>query len=261
MKRTLKLPVLLCVLVGVLTACETLPPPRPVEPPAQFLTLDEISQRLTTRQDGIHNVKSMVKSVIKTREKNHNLKQVLLIDGETSLRLDTLSLFGQPIGVLIADQTQTLLYDTKSNKLYRNREVWDIMVRTFGTVIDFREYVSVFSGKIPRLASLNLKDVRWNPETGNYHITAVDSEHNDPMEIEVDTQTILPLRLTKWKEGKRVYTVQWNDYQKVEEHQFPHTITVQRPLPGDEVVMKFNNPLINQGMPEDAFQLNVPESH
>ncbi len=259
MKQKLKL--LLCFLAGVLTACETLPPPRPVEPPAQFLTLDEIFQQLTTRQDGIHNVKSMVKSAIKTRENNHNLKQVLLIDGETSLRLDTLSLFGQPVGVLISDQTQILLYDTKSNKLYRNREVWDIMMRTFGTVFDFREYISVFSGKIPRLASLNLKGVRWSPQTGNYHITAVDSERNDPLEIEVDTQTILPVRLVKWKDGKRVYTVQWEDYQKAEGHLFPHTITVQRPLLGDELVMKFNNPLINQGVPEDAFQLNVPGSH
>ncbi|MEE8127423.1 MAG: DUF4292 domain-containing protein [Nitrospinaceae bacterium] len=259
MKQKLKL--LLCFLAGVLTACETLPPPRPVEPPAQFLTLDEIFQQLTTRQDGIHNVKSMVKSAIKTRENNHNLKQVLLIDGETSLRLDTLSLFGQPVGVLISDQTQILLYDTKNNKLYRNREVWDIMIRTFGTVFDFREYISVFSGKIPRLASLNLKGVRWSPQTGNYHITAVDSERNDSLEIEVDTKTILPVRLVKWKDGKRVYTVQWEDYQKTEGHLFPHTITVQRPLLGDELVMKFNNPLINQGVPEDAFQLNVPGSH
>jgi outer membrane lipoprotein-sorting protein len=259
MKRKLKL--LLCVLVGALAACETLPPPKPMEPPGQFLTLEEISQQLTKRQDDILNVKSMVKSAVKTQEKNHNLKQVLLIDGETSLRLDTLSLFGQPVGVLISDLTQILLYDPKSNKLYRDREVWDIMIRTFGTVFDFREYISVFSGKIPRLASLNMKDVRWDPETGNYHIAAVDSERNDQLEIEVDTQTLLPLQLAKWENGQQAYVVRWENYQKVEEHLFPHTIIVQRPLSGDELIMKFNNPLINQGVPEDAFQLNVPESH
>ena len=258
MKRKLKLLILLCFLAGVLTACETLPPPRPVEPPAQLLTLDEVSRQLATQQNGIHNVKSMVKSAIKTRENNHNLKQVLLIDGESSLRLDTLNLFSQPVGVLISNQTQILLFDTKSNKLYRNREVWDIMIRTFGTVFDFREYVSVFSGKIPRLASLNLNGVRWNPKTGNYQISAVDSERNERLEIEVEPKTVLPVRLDKWKEGKQVYTVQWENYQKAGEHLFPHTITVQRPLIGDEVVMKFNNPLVNQGVPEDAFQLNVP---
>ena len=258
MKPKLKLPVLLYFLAGVLTACQTLPHPRPVEPPGQFLTLDEISQQLTDRQNGIQNVKSMVKSAIRTRENNHNLKQVLLIDGESSLRLDTLNLFSQPVGVLISDRTQILLYDTKSNKLYRNREVWDIMIRTFGTVFDFREYVSVFSGKIPRLASLNLNGVRWDPKSGNYQITAVDSESNDPSEIEVDPKTVLPVRFVKWKEGKQVYVVQWEDYQMAEGHWFPHAITVQRPLVGDEVVMKFNNPLVNQGIPEDAFQLDVP---
>ena len=259
MKRKLKL--LLCFLVSVLTACETLPPPKPVEPPAQFLTLEEISQQLMAQQEGVRNVKSLVKSAIKTREKNHNLKQVILIDGETSLRLDTLSLFNQPVGVLISDPTQILLYDPKSNKLYRNREVWDIMIRTFGTVFDFREYISVFSGKIPRLASLTLKDVRWDSKTGNYHVAAVDAERNDSLEIEVDTQTLLPVRLVKWENGKQAYAVRWENYQKVEGHLFPHTITVQRPLSGDELAMKFNNPLINQGVPKDAFRLNVPESH
>jgi outer membrane lipoprotein-sorting protein len=259
MKRKLKL--LLCLLAGALTACETLPPPKPVEPPAQFLTLEEISQQLMAQQEGIHNVKSLVKSAIKTREKNHNLKQVILIDGETSLRLDTLSLFNQPVGVLISDPTQILLYDPKSNKLYQNREVWDIMIQTFGTVFDFREYISVFSGKIPRLASLTLKDVRWDSKTGNYHVAAVDAERNDSLEIEVDTQTILPVRLVKWENGKQAYAVRWENYQKVEGHLFPHTITVQRPLSGDELAMKFNNPLINQGVPKDAFRLNVPESH
>lgn len=258
MKRKLKLSVLLYFLAGFLTACQTLPPPRPVEPPAQLLTINEVSQRLATQQNGIHNVKSMVKSAIKTRENNHNLKQVLLIDGESSLRLDTLNLFSQPVGVLISDQTQILLYDTKSNKLYRNREVWDIMVRTFGTVFDFREYVSVFSGKIPRFASLNLNGIRWNTKTGNYQISAVDSERNERLEIEVQPKLVLPVRLDKWKEGKKVYTVQWENYQKAGEHLFPHIITVQRPPIGDEVVMRFNNPLINQGVPEDAFQLNVP---
>ena len=256
MKRQLKPWVLLCVLTA-LTACQTVAPPQPVAPPAQLHTLDEIARQLAARQADIRNVKSMVKSAIQTREHNHSLKQVILIDGETSLRLDTLNMFSQPVGVLISDRTQILLYDPKSNRLYRNRDVWDIMVRNFGTVFDFRQFVSVFSGKIPRLAALDLKDVRWDSATGNYLIDAVDSRNN-PVEIQVNPQTLLPVRLVQWDGGKRIYTVQWADYQSLEGHLFPHTITVQRPQLDDTLVMKFNDPLINQGVPEDAFQLNVP---
>lgn len=258
MKRSFKLSVLLCVLAVVLTACETLPPAKPVPPPAQLHTLDEIARQLKARQADIHNVKSMVKSAVQTREHNHTLKQVLLIEGETGLRLDTLNMFSQPVGVLISDRTHILLYDPKSNRLYRDRDVWDIMYRNFGTVFDFRQFVSVFSGKIPRLAALQLKDVRWNSTTGNYLINAVDSERNNPVEIEVDPQTLVPVRLVQWGGGKRIYTVQWEDYQSVAGHLFPHTITVQRPQLDDALVMTFNNPQINQGVPEDAFQLSVP---
>jgi len=144
MKRPFKLSVLLCVLAVVLTACETLPPAKPVPPPAQLHTLDEIARQLKARQADIHNVKSMVKSAVQTREHNHTLKQVLLIEGETGLRLDTLNMFSQPVGVLISDRTHILLYDPKSNRLYRDRDVWDIMYRNFGTVFDFRQFVSVF---------------------------------------------------------------------------------------------------------------------
>ena len=261
MKPNFKLSVLLCFLAGFLIACETLPPPKPVERPTQLLVLDELAQALTTRQNAIRNLKSRVKTRIKTREDNHNIKQVLLIDGETSLRLDTLSLFGQPVGVLIFDQQSILLYDTDHNKLYRDTEVWDIMARMFGTVFDFREYISVFSGKIPRLAELTLKDLNWSPETGNYHVFAEDNEQGEQLEIEVDPKSLLPVRLVKRKDGKQVYGVQWDDYQAVETLQFPHIITVQRPLKGDEMVMKFKNPLVNRGVPGDAFKLNVPDSH
>ncbi len=261
MKPNFILPVLLCLLAGLLTACETLPSLKPIEHPTELLALDEVSQALTARQNAIHNLKSMVKTRIKTREDNQNIKQVLLIDEDASLRLDTLSLFGQPVGVLIFDRKNILLYDTDSNKLYRDTEVWDIMVRMFGTVFDFREYISVFSGKIPRLAALTLKDLRWSTETGNYHVSAVDTELGEQLEIEVDPKSLLPVRLIKRKDGKQMYRVQWDDYQKVEELQFPQTITLQRPLRGDEMVMKFNNPLINRGIPEGAFQLNIPDSH
>ena len=117
--------------------------------------------------------------------------------------LDTLNLFSQPVGVLIFDPTQMVLYDTKSNTLYRDREVWNMMYRTFGTVFDFRDYVSVFAGKIPRLASLHLTEIRWNPETGNYQVTALDSERKDPLEIEVNTQSLLPVKLARWEGENR----------------------------------------------------------
>ncbi len=261
MKLKLKLAVLLCFLAGVLTACETLPPPRPIPAPAQAVTLDQIAQALAARQDAIHNVKSRVKTAIKTREHNHSLKQAILIEEDNALRLDTLSLFGQPLGVLISDQQQILLYDVESNRLYRDAEVWDIMMRMFGMVLDFREYISVFSGKIPRLASLDLQEVRWNSKTGHYEVSAADVQRNEQLRIGVDPETLLPVRLVKWKNRQPVYRVEWADYQEAEgQPTFPHTITVQRPSRGDEVVMKFTHPLINQGVPEGSFQLNIPNS-
>lgn len=261
MKRTLKFPLLLCLLTGVLAACETLPPPKPVPPPTQAVTLEEISQSLTARQDAIHNVRSLVKTAIKTKKGSHSLKQVLLVEGDTALRLDTLSVFNQTLGVLISEGDRILLYDTDSNRLYRSAEVWDIMTRTFGTVFDFREYVSVFSGRIPRLAALTLQDVRWNSKTGTYDVSIFDPRRNEQLKIGVDPKTLLPVRLVKWKDRQLLYVVLWEDYQETPgQPSFPHVITVQRPLRGDEVVIKFKNPLINQGLPEDAFQLNLPDS-
>ena len=261
MKRTLKLSLLLCLLTGILAACETLPPPKPIPPPTQAVTLDEISQSLTARQGAIQNVRSLVKTAIKTKKGNHSLKQVLLVESDTALRLDTLNVFNQTLGVLISKRDHILLYDTGSNRLYRDAEVWDIMIRTFGMVFDFREYISVFSGKIPRLAELTLQDLRWNSKTGTYDVSTVDLRRNEQLKIGVDPKTLLPVRLVKWKDRQPLYVVQWEDYQETPgQPPFPHTITVQRPLRGDAVVMKFNNPVINQGLPEDAFQLNLPNS-
>ena len=250
-----------CLLAALLSACQTTPPPKPIVKPQQMLTLDEVAQALTQRQESIRNVKSLVKTRVTTREDNHNLKQILAIDGDTALRMDTLNLFNQPLGVLISKDGHILLFDTDSQKLYRDAEVWDIMIRIFGAVFDFREYIHVFSGRIPRLASLEMKDMQWSPETGNYHIHATDPQSGVRLEIEVDPQTLLPVRLIKRQGERELYRALWENYQTAGgEIPFPFKITVERPAQGDSVALKFNDPLLNQGVPPDTFELSVPES-
>lgn len=251
---------IVCLLAGALAACETLPPPKPVTRPEQELTLAEILPALKQRQEAIQNVKSLVKTRVATQEDNHSFKQVLVIDGETSLRMDTLSLFNQPLGVLISRDGGILLYDTDSQKMYRDAEVWDIMVRIFGTVFDFREYINVFSGKIPRFDSLDMKSMEWNPETGHYHIHAADPGQGVALEIEVDPETLRPTRLVKSRGDQVFYQAAWEDYRMIGEIPFPFKISVKRPSRGDSLVMKFNEPVLNQGVPADTFELNVPES-
>lgn len=247
------------VVTVLLAACETLPPPQPVAQPEQTVTVAQIKQALAAQQGNIQNVKSLVKTSIKTNEHNHTLKQILLIDNETSLRLDTLSTFGQVLAVLISDRESILLFDVENNRFYKDAEVWDIMVRQFGTVFDFREYISVLSGKIPGLDALQLQELEWNAQAGRYDVSAFDFERDEQLRISVDPKTLLPARLAKWKNKQHLYTVYWENYQGDSANRFPHTITVERPERGDSVTLQFNNPLINQGMPEGAFQLGPPD--
>ncbi|NIQ02223.1 MAG: DUF4292 domain-containing protein [Nitrospinaceae bacterium] len=258
MNNTIKFGVVFCLWAGGLAACQTVAPP--VQAPSVQLDLAAVQQRLDERQKAMTDVKSMVKTRVQAKEQNHTLKQVIAIQGNSSLRLDTLSMFGQPLGVLIAHQDRVLLYDVKSNRLYRDEEVWNIMYRTFKTVFNFGKYIRAFSGKIPRWEYLDLKTMRWDPETGNYRIEAEDTGRREKIEIEVDSQKILPVKVIQWKEGRQQAAITWRDYEEVEGRLFPHTITVERLTRGDALTMEFRNPKINAGIPEDSFQLNLVQN-
>ena len=244
------------LLAGFLMSCQTAPPAGPAAPIVP-LSQETVLQTLLQRQHDFQDLKSFVKTTVHTPQLNQTLRQALLIQGDRAIRFDTLSLLGQPLGVLVVEDQNILFYDTRKSQLYSGIAVWDMMARVFGTVIDFGEYISILSGQIPGLETLDIKEVRLLADPAHYQIDASDPVRSERLLIQVDARTLAPTHLQKWRGDQIVLTVHWEQHKEVNGRLFPHKIHLIRNDHDDELVIKFSAPQINQGVPADAFQIPI----
>lgn len=238
---------------GILVSCQTAPvvDTSPIVP----LSSTEILQTLRQRQSEFKDLKSFVKTTVRTPKLNQTLRQALIIQEGRAIRFDTLSLLGQPLGVLVVEDQNVLFYDTQKNQLYSGVAVWDMMIQVFGTVIDFGKYIRILSGQIPGLETLEIKEVRLLAEPPHYQIQAWDPVLRERLLIRLAARTLVPTDLWKWRGDEIILTVHWENHKEVNGTLFPHKIKLLRGNGQDELVIQFKAPQINQGVPADAFKL------
>lgn len=263
------LPLALCTLQALclLSACQTSPFSGPSQSAggalSPHLKKETVSpkflfQVLEARQASLKDLKSFIRTAITKKNSTHTFKQALLIKGSDSIRIETLGMFGRSLGVFIHDKDKTILYDPGGNRLFRGKEVWDVMARVVGTVMDFDEYISLLSGNIPHLQDLKVISARLGREKKYYRLDVLDAARHHRFIIEMDAFTLVPARLVKTADGRQVYVVQWEDYREMGGYPFAHRVIISRPLRGEKLEIKFNKPRINSGITKEPFQFTPP---
>lgn len=257
---------LLTIALGLFSACQTplrssMPPPRYSAPPhfiKKSVTPEFLFQSLANRRAALKDLKSFVKSSISRNQSKHVFKQALLVKGSSSIRIETLGVFGRTLGIFIHDKSKTILYDTGQNRLYQGPEAWSMMGRIVGSIADFDEYISLLSGNIPRLPELKVESARLTSDKKRYQLDAADTIHNSRYLLDIDAFTLAPIRLVKLARGQKQYIAQWEDYRNAGGYSFPHKVILTRPGEDEQLIIKFKDPVINAGLPQDAFQFAPP---
>ncbi|MGP0628800.1 DUF4292 domain-containing protein [Nitrospina sp. 32_T5] len=236
-----------------LAACQTTPP-TPEPQPVKAVSDETILQALERHHDSVYSVRSFVTTRIRTRLVDHVLRQTVVARNDQSIRLDTLSNFGQPLGVFIFKPGNIQIYDPQKNVVHTGAEAWYMMADLFGTSFDFAEFISVFLGKVPRYDRLKLERITAHAEN-LYVMDAEDPVRKERTEIEIDADTLHPVGMTRFRSGEALYSVAWTEAKWIGAVYFPHRVTVQRHKENDEVILSYRNPQVNPVISDDVFEL------
>jgi hypothetical protein len=247
---------------GVLSSCQSGGVPVDSHLHEQTISLEDLRGRLIDRQEGLNDLKSFVQTTVETRDRKRSLRQALLVRGVQSLRVDTLSLLGQSLGVYIFDgqkttDRQSVLYDARRNRIFQGIEVREMVGRTLGIELNLAEYISVFAGNIPRLEALKIVGGTLNPEGTIYQLTGIDPMDKSRMEIEIDAYTLLPGKVSRTLRGGKTIHIQWLDYRLVAGRDFPHKIDIEFPAEAARLTLIFTDPVLNAGISDESFKLSI----
>lgn len=241
----------LLLLVGCQTSVEKAPP---------HFSKDKISSgyifnRLQTRANKIHSVKSFARTTFISKEFKQSFRQILLIKESRSIRVDTYGLFGQAMGVFISDAGKMQFLDPAKGRLYSGSDVKNILRKLLGTQIDFREHLRIFLGHIPNFEFLKVEKSRLSSDRTEYILEAKDLKRSGEVRLHIDAVTLLPLEMTRIEMGQKRYFVQWQDYEKIGSIDWPHLITLEFPSKQEIIRIKYKDPTLNGKISQKTFQL------
>lgn len=227
----------------------------------ETISLDDLLKRLVFRQSGLTDLKSFVYTTIEKKDHKRSFRQALIVREADSLRIETLNVLGQPLGVYIFNGRNTaghrsILYDPRRNRVLLGDEVREALVQTIGMDVSLGEYINVFYGNIPRLEFLRMTRGALSKEGTVYWLTGVDPEDKSRMEIEIDAYTLLPNQITRTLLNGKTIRVSWRDYREVQGRDFPHQVIIEFPSQGERLTLVYNDPVINAGVADDTFQLS-----
>jgi len=254
--------VLLLAGTGFLSSCQSGMVPDDSHLYQKSISLEDLRQRLLDRQIGLSDLKSFVHTTVETKDRKRSLRQALLVRGAETLRVDTLSFFGQPLGVYIFNGQnmkgqRSVLYDTRRNRVFLGVEVQEMLGRTLGIELNLGEYVSAFAGNIPRLESLKMIGGALDQERPVYQLTGVDPADKSRIEIEVDAYTLLPGKVSRTLRNGEVIRIKWQDYRIAGDRNFPHRIVIEFPTKDARLTFIYTDPIVNAGIPDESFELLV----
>ena len=251
---------LLLVFILMFVGCQ----PR-VEPVAPHLLKDSITtgyilKRLKDRAGEIKNLKSFARTTFLSQKLKQTFRQTLIIQNNRSIRVDTYGLFGQAMGVFTYHKGRTVFFNPANGRYYSGPEVESLMEKMLGIRLDFREHLRIFTGHIPRLEFLKVLDSRLNSDRTQYILRLTDIQRGGSVTILFSAMTLLPLEMTRKLGERSIYSVKWQEYAKIGDHDFPHLVTLSFPEKQETIRVKYKNPVITQELPSDTFQFLEPVS-
>ena len=241
----------LLLLVGCQTWVEKAPP--------HFLK-DKISSgyifnQLQARANRIHSVKSFARTTFIGKEFKQSFRQTLLIRESRSIRVDTYGLFGQAMGVFISDAGKMQFLDPAKGRLYSGSDVKNMLRKLLGTQIDFREHLRIFLGHIPNFEFLKVEKSQLSSDRTEYILQAKDLKRIGEVRLHIDAVTLLPREMTRIEMGQKRYFIQWQDYEKIGNIDWPHLITLEFPSKQEIIRVKYKDPILNEKISQNTFQL------
>lgn len=230
-----------------------------VEPVAPYFLKDSITtgyvlKRQKDRAGKIKNLKSFTRTTFLSPKLKQSIRQTVVIQNNQSIRVDTFGLFGQAMGVFTHHKDRTVFFDPAKGRYYSGPELETLMGKMLGTRLNFREHLRIFVGHIPRLEFLKVLDSRLDSDHTQYILQLTDTQRGGSVTIHFSAMTLLPIEMTRKIGERTVYSVTWQDYAKVGDHDFAHLVTLSFPEKEETVRIKYKNPVINQGIPSDTFQ-------
>ena len=248
------------LLVGVVSC---MPRPTPYEPASQPVT-DMSPESLLTVFDhrwGLAaDLRALARVTATSAQGRYSTRQTLLWRRPALLRLDTLSLFGQPSMSLVADATQVSIYYPAEGTFFQGPSSAATLARVIGLPLDVDEIVPLLMGYIRPPPAHQVSTLYLQTDEGMHLLRFAGVDGRLIQDVWVDPEQWLPRRVLRYTaRGTTAVDIAYSDFRYLTDtFPAPHMLAIWLPHAETEIRIQFLTVELNPGLSPALFQLSPP---
>jgi outer membrane lipoprotein-sorting protein len=248
------------LVVGVVACTPRLPPREPIVRPATDISLEGILALFDQRWQLVESLRALARVTVTSAQGRYSTRQTFLWQRSALLRLDTLSLFGQPVMSLVADAAQASIYYPAEGAFFQGPASAATLARVVGLPLDADEVAPLLMGYIRPSPAQQVGAIYLQADEGMHLLRFLDGEGRLIQDAWVDPDQLLPKRVLRYTQrGLATVDIAYRDFKPLTAtFPAPHALAIWLPRVGTEVDIQFLTVDLNPALSPTMFQLSPP---
>jgi outer membrane lipoprotein-sorting protein len=249
-----------CLVVGVVACTPRSPLRQALVPPTTNISPEDILAVFDQRWQLTESLRAIARVTVTSAQGRYSIRQTFLWRRPALLRLDTLSLFGQPVMSLVADAVQVSVYYPAEGTLYQGQAGAGTFARLVGLPLDVAEFAPLLMGYIRPVPGQQVAAISLQADESLLLLRFLDGEGGLIQDAWVDPDQLLPKRVLRYTAGGlAAVDIAYSEISLLAET-FPasQVLAIWLPHLETEVRIQFLGVDLNPVLSPAVFQLSPP---
>jgi outer membrane lipoprotein-sorting protein len=250
------------LLVASVVACTPRHAARePIIQPAADTSPEDILALFDQRWRLAESLRAVGRVTVTSAQGRYSTRQTFLWRRPALLRLDTLSLFGQPVMSLVADAGQASIYYPAEGAFFQGPSSAGTLARAVGLPLDAEEVAPLLMGYIRPAPTQQVATIALQADESMLLLRFLDGEGGLIQDAWVDPDRLLARRVLRYTQGNlAMVDLMYSDVRFLAADTFPapHALTIWLPHAETEVRLQFLTIDFNPALSPAVFHLSPP---
>jgi outer membrane lipoprotein-sorting protein len=248
------------LVVGVVACTPRLSSRAPLVRPDADISAESILALFDQRWQLVDSLRALTRVTVTSAQGRYSTRQTFLWEDPAQLRLDTFSLFGQPVMSLVADAAQASIYYPTESAFFQGPASAATLTRVIGLPLDVAEVAPLLMGYIRPPPAHQVATIDLQADEGMYLLRFLDREGGLIQDVWVTPDQFLPRRVLRYTQhGIATIDIAYTDFKLLmETFPAPHELALWLPRTETEVRIQVLTVDLNPVLSPAVFHLSPP---
>jgi outer membrane lipoprotein-sorting protein len=230
-----------------------------IQPESPTISVSSAINLINERNNKIKNISGIANINIISSNSTQRVKEAIVINGDSRIRLESLNITGQPSLIMVSDSNAIAIYNINENRFYRGDASPEVLYKMTGIYLSPLEIADLLAGR-QSIENKRTEDMRLTKENSSYILRTQSNGSKSYNEIRFDPNNLSITAIKQYDDGGKVIKfITFSDYKRVGEYTFPFKRQIYLPPKGLLMTVEYTDIEINAEIEESVFNLIIPE--